>query len=279
MAKVVLLPELNNKELTARITLEPAVVQKDLLYSFIEERTTNRKPYRIVPLRHEHRAALLATSKELQKGDVRFVEETSAVKELAKIFTLNERLVLENFYMHQSLFPHILWNKKEDGEKKLGLYLKTLELPFPGRMMFRFLKHWQVAKIVSKLGMPKMVMAQNQKLYSASSAIGLISIDSNSQENFLCAGRLMQRVWLKATKMGMSIQPVAGLLYLGQRILSGDQQYFTAEQINFIEDGYMRLAKIFDVNPETMMMTFRIGYDEQPSARAQKVPPQYIENL
>lgn len=275
MTKVVLFPEPNNKELTARITFEQSVVQKNPLSPFIEERVTNRKPYKIVPLQDDHRAALLATSTELQKGNVHLVEDPSAVKELAKVFTLNERLVLENFHMHQSLFPHILWSKKEDEQKKIGLYLKTFELPPPGQMMFRFLKHWQVAKIVSKLGMPKMVMAQNQKLYSASSAIGLISMDSNSENDFLSAGRLMQRVWLKATKMGISIQPVAGLLYLGHRILSGDQQYFTTEQSNFIEDGYMRIAKIFNVKQETMMMTFRIGYDEQPSARAQKIPPQY----
>lgn len=277
-AQVKLFPDLHNPNLIASVVFEPTPSKtNEPLYEYIRTRSTNRKPYKVLPLQKHHREDLLKTPTEVADGEIRLIEDRTLLESLAEILTLNEMLVLQNFHMHQSLFPHILWNAKEDQERKLGLYLKTFELPPPGRVMFRLLQHWPITKQLAKLGLPKIVAKQNKKLYASSSAIGVILLKDEANQDFITGGRIMQRMWLKSTKNGLSVQPVTGLLYLAQRVLSDDQKYFTNKEKKLIIDAYERIKNVFQIKNEVMMMIFRIGYGDQPSARAQKLAPQFIE--
>jgi len=274
-AHVSLFPDQQEPRHIASVALQVTILaDKDILYDYIRARATNRKPYKKTPLESQHRERLLATLSGNNAGEIRFIEERSEIESLAGIFTLNEVLLFQNFHMHQSLFPHILWNAKEDAEKKLGLYLKTFELPPPAQSMFRLFRHWPIANLLARIGFPKVIAQQNKKLYAASSAIGAILLQDEKPRNFIEGGRVLQRMWLQAAKDGLSVQPVTGLLYLARRAATETDLHFTEAERILLLDAHEQIRKIFEVKDETMMMTFRIGYGEKPSAHAQKLAPE-----
>jgi hypothetical protein len=198
------------------------------------------------------------------------------IKLLSKCFSLSEILIFENYTVHQSLFPHILWTGKENIAKKVGLYVKTLELPPPARVAFKIMRHWPVARLMGKLGMGKSVASQNAKIYSASSAIGLITTASNTPYDFIHVGRFLQRLWLTADSIGLCMQPLAGLVYIGHRIDEGDTEQFTPVQIELIREGYRRISEIFSVRPQSMALPFRIGYGGEPTSRSLHLSPRFL---
>ncbi len=274
-ANVSLFPNQSNPNLVATVTFEKSERENNPLYAFIKARTTNRKPYHNIPLRTEHRNELLETGNEIGGAKVLLVEDIKKKEILARAFTLNEQFLFENYNVHQSLFPHLLWNKKDVEQKKIGLYIKTLELPPPAKVIFKLIKHWPIARFFGTIGFSKVVAAQNQKLYSAASALGLIAVSGNSNRDFVIAGRLMQKIWLKATRMGLSLQPVTAVLYFGHRVLAGDTEKFSPEQTIRIKDAYETIRNLFNMKTETMAMTFRLGYGGIPSASSSKLFPQF----
>ena len=57
-----------------------------------------------------------------------------------------ERVALETPALHKLFFGGILWSREENNSGKGGLYIKTLEVPPPIRLLFRLLKHWSFYK-------------------------------------------------------------------------------------------------------------------------------------
>ncbi len=266
-----LFPNTEQKYHTATVILESTEAQQHPLYDAIEKRSTNRRPYKLTPLDSAH----LAELERVSEGKVQFIEDKERKEELARIFSLNEFLVLNNYNMHQALFPHILWSDKENQEKKVGLYIETLELPPPAKAAFKLLKHWKATKILARIGFPKKVAAENAKLYASSSAIGLLSTTDLKLASLIQTGRTLQRIWLTATTLGLSMQPVTALIYLSQRVESGETNMFSEKESSMIREACSRIATIFNVPKETMAMTFRIGYDKGPSSVALKLAPNY----
>lgn len=276
---VTLFPERKEENLVATIDFQPSSeIQPDNLFSSISKRTTNRKPYKNTSLEDAHRKEIFNVIAGDTHGiTLHFIEDSQKKQLLAESFSTHERLVLENYYVHQSLFPHVIWNEKEESEKRCGLYIKTFELPLPARVAFRLFKHWNLAHALGKHGLSKNVAKQNTKTYASASAIGLIAIPNDSNTNFIHAGRALERIWLKATQLELSLQPVTAMIYLGQRITAGDIKKFSQDQVQLIQNAYDTIKNVFNISSETMAMTFRIGYDGIPSAYSSKLPP-HIES-
>lgn len=270
-----LFPQDENQDLVATIEFEPSPeTEEPSFFSFIPKRTTNRKPYRNISLEKTHREEILKTAANVDEGVTLYlIEDFARKKILAEAFSVNERLILENYYVHQSLFPHVVWNEKEELQRRSGLYIKTFELPFPAAIAFRLFKHWGLVRIFGKRGLSKSVANQNAKVYASASAIGLITIPNDSNKNFVVAGRLLERMWLQATKLGLSVQPVTGVLYLWQRMMAGDTNQFSQDQIQLLKNAYDTINSTFGASSGTMAITFRIGYGGDPSAYSSKLPP------
>ena len=86
----------------------------------------------------------------------------------------------------------------------------------------------------------------------------------------------MQRIWLQATKMGLSIQPVTGVIFFMQRIIAGETQEFSSKHIELVKNAYAIITEIFGLTKGTIAMLFRIGYGGLPSARSLRSAPSVI---
>jgi hypothetical protein len=256
-------PDKENSNHVASITLNKTEIRDEPLYPFIRKRATNRKPYYPDPLTNKEKAVLLELNR-LGYGRVALLEDQKTVKELADVLCINERLVFENHHLHKFFFEHMRWTEKEAMDKRDGMYLKTMELPSPATLMFKLLfKRWRFVKF---MGVSKFIAKQTKKMYLAAPAIGIITIDSDSSEDFLAGGRLMQRVWLEATRMGLSLHPSAGTIFFIQRVLKGATEGFIQENVEMIKSVHQKLVSAFQLHDETIAFLFRIGRSDPPSA-------------
>lgn len=268
-----LFPNQKDEKHVATVVLEKSTPKEESLYPYITKRVTNRKSYKTTPLTQEQKKQLLESAKEIGEGEVRIIEDSDKKKELAKALTVSDRLLFEVRKIHDFLFGHISWTEEEALERKSGFYVKEMELSPPQEKAFKLFRNWNILNFFNKLGFSKMAAKGNTKLYAASSAFAVVLVNGNTQKDFVIGGRIMQRVWLKTTKMGLSVQPVTGVIFFIQRILGGGAQDFSSEQINLVKNAYKTITDTFEAGKKVIPMFFRIGDGGEPTARSLRLSP------
>lgn len=260
--------------LIAEIILKKSTLSKDNeLASAVNLRTTNRKPYKCVSLTTEQKESLLASAGEVGGGNLLFVEDENDLRVLGSASSVNEIIMLEDRQLHKLFFDEICWDNKEEELRKSGLYLKTMELKPPQQLALKILRHWPIMKLFNKVHVARLIAGDNAKNYSTCSAIGAVVINDSDQE-FIQAGRLLERVWLKATSMGLSLHLLTGTLFLWQNVKAGKKHELSDEHVKLIKNAYNEIASVFNIgNDKLVGLLFRIGYGEEPSARSIKVSP------
>jgi len=269
---VKLFPNENNQNFIAKIILEKTSPKNEPLYFAVWSRATNRKPYKNTPLTTEQKKSLLNGANEIADNEIKIIEDPNKLKTLGWAVSVNEIVMLENKALHKLFFNEIVWTKEEEEKKKVGMYLKTLELKSPQKFGLRIASFWPVMKILNKAGMARIIAKQNADIYSQCALMGVILV-KDRDEDFINVGRLMERIWLNATAMGLSFHLITGIFFFWQRIMAGLTQEFSEEHIKLIKKAYDTTAEIFDVKQDRIALLFRIGEGGEPSAMSSRRAP------
>lgn len=179
--------------------------------------------------------------------------------------------MLENSYIHDVLFGTIRWTDSEEEEKRTGLYLKTLELNPIQRIMFNWFNNRKVLDILLKLGIGKLLPKASSALYRASGAICVITIPEDSIYSFIIAGRAFEKLWLTLIADGLSLQPTAGVVFLGKRLLHEQKEHLLEKHVKLIIEAYNIIKKVFKIDRRPIALSFRIGKGEAPSAQSRRL--------
>lgn len=263
-----------NKDLIVKINLENSLTIKDSLFSSIKLRSTNRRPFINKNLDNKQKEDLLSVSRE-KRENILFVEESEMLKQVGEALGKNEIVMLENKLLHKLFFNEIVWTE-EESRLRTGLYLKTMELKLPQQIALRVFKYWPVMNFFNKLGLSKSIAKDNAKSYSAAALMGTILVDNND-EDFVMAGRTMQRLWLKATQMGMGFHIITGVPFLWQGMSYGNDKIFSTRHIQLINEAYKKITAIFNIdNNKIPAVIFRVGYGDGPTATSSKKIPEII---
>jgi hypothetical protein len=126
--------------------------------------------------------------------------------------------------------------------------------------------------VLTKIGMAKFIAKENAKLYASASVIGTIITDDNDRK-FVDVGRLMQRIWLKVTQLGLSMHLVTGVLFLAQRINAGESFGLSDEHVRRVQAAFQTIKGTFKVDDGVIALMFRIGHAEKPSGISSRLAP------
>ncbi len=247
--------------------------KKDELFPFINKRVSNRNPYENTLLNPEQENKLITAAQKINGIELKLISDQKKKDKLGKSLSLSDRLLFENKELHDFLFHHIIWNEKESQEKKSGFYIKELALPPPIEKIFKLLRSWGKVKIFNKFGFSKIAAKGNIKLYSKVGAIGVILSKGNTPEDYVSTGRAMQRVWLEATSLGLSIQAVTGIIFFIQRLMAGDKESFSEMHSAMIQRAFQEITEEFGVTNNNISMLFRIGYAKKKAYKSLRLPP------
>ena len=271
--KVTVFPDHNLNNVTAQVEFEKSEVINETLYPAVSLRATNRKFFDQTPLTHNQRQEFLKTVAEVgERVNFKLIEERDQLKALGQAVSVNEIVMFENKKLHQLFVKELVWDEKELAERGSGLYVKTMELKPPQEKALRLFKFWPVMSLLNKVGVARAVAKDNAKNYASCAAMGLITVD-NRDEAFITAGRLIERLWLKATAMGLSLHLITGIFFFWQRMQAGDD-IFSPTHIKMIRDAYQSVVDIYKL-PENEVIAglVRIGRGGEPTARSPKKPP------
>ena len=270
--EISLFPDNSNTSLVAKIILQKDNhLKKDSLFDFIEKRHTNRRSY------HKKKklgdTEILSLQKE-SKNKLILVTNKEEKDRLAKVASYMERIALETKELHSLFFKDIFFDKDKNERGENGLYIKTLEVPPPIQLLFRKLKSWSFTQKLNKIGFSKFASKGNRSIYSSSSAIGLLTIDKLTSKSCIETGRVMQRIWLRATKLGLSMQPITGITFLIERYMENNLTYVSDEHRKLIAEAANVLAK--NSNNKNVLFMFRIGKSKKPTDVSRRKEPLII---
>ncbi len=276
-ARIQMFPDPGNRNHVAKINLEKhGEGQAEPLAEYITKRSTNRKPYEKTPLTDNELTELTAAASVIGSGKIYFTQDRTKIKALAQATSVNEQVMFSNQSLHQFFFSHLNWNKAEEEQTRSGFYIKTLEMPPPAMAILKIAKNWNHIKLLNKLGFAKLVALGNAKTYAAASAFMTIVIPDQKSESFVSAGRILEQLWLTATKLGLSLQPLTGVLFFAQRIEAGQNSGFSDAHRNLILSAYETIRQALNATDGIIAMLVRIGRAVPPSATSMKQQPHII---
>ena len=272
-------PDEMNQQHVAQIVLEDAPPVANELQPFIAQRTTNRKMYAGSLLNDAQVTQLTPDHADLPRVAAFVANTRSAVNALSQVISLSDRLVFENRLLHDFLFEHIRWSDEEAASCRDGLDIKTLELNAMDTLGFKLLKSWSFASFACKFGAAKAIAGNARKLANSASAVGLIlGQGSPVSMSYLEGGRLMQRIWLQAARMGLSFHPMTGISFLMQRVAERQAAALSVQHVGLIQDAVRTIASVSQVANPPVIGIFRVGFADPPSARSLRMEPQLYKN-
>lgn len=274
-ADISLFPDKGNPRLVAAVELAAAPRIAEPAYEAIGKRATNRKPYARDPLPPAARDELVANGAPIGGAEMRYTEARGDIESLGNASSMNEVVMFENKKLHNLFFSEIVWSEAEEREKQHGLYLKTMELLPPQEKAVKMLRYWPVMRLANAVGAAKKIARENAAVYSSTPFVGAV-VCRDDDRAFVDAGRLMERMWLTATKLGLSFHLMTGVPFLHQRIAAGNTEGFSKRHVALVESAYRKIADVFRVADGVVALLFRIGNGGEPSARSSKAPPKIM---
>lgn len=275
-AQIDLFPQEQEENLVATVILNKSKIDTDPLFPYLMQRHTNRRKYKNNLLTLEQKEALLLEVKKIDKdGKLKLVlvEDKEKKKSIGQAMSSIEEIILQHKDLHALLFKDIIWSKKIFEKLKKGFYIGTMEFNPMQKFVFFLASKWSRAVWLNKLGLAKMVAKEDAKLYATGAAACAIIIPEDTRENFINAGRIMERVWLRVTALGLAFHPVSALTFARLRIIAGGGEVFDEIQTNKILENYKILGNLFDIESGLIAMSFRIGLASPIRARALKSLP------
>ncbi|RME58144.1 hypothetical protein D6779_07120, partial [Candidatus Parcubacteria bacterium] len=268
-------PDPQNPNITARITLRRGATKNGGdLYLAIFRRSTNRKPFATTPIADSVKQAFLRSANPYPDVELKLVENKATLQTLGTAGAANEVVLFSNKTLHRLFFDEIVWTEEEERERKGGLYLKTMELKPPQEKMIKLLRHWPLMRLAGLLGIPKAIAKENARTYASAGLMGAIVVPDDDK-SFLHAGRVLQRIWLTATKENLGFHIITGILYMYQQLIGGKKELFSPRQQQVIRKAYHATASAFGVpKDKCIAVMFRTGKADPPSGTSSKKAPE-----
>ncbi|MFC3415497.1 hypothetical protein [Algoriphagus hitonicola] len=103
----------------------------------------------------------------------------------------------------------------------------------------------------------------------SSSAIFLLQARDFSPEAYLQAGRVLQRVWIKANMRGISFQPVTAAMFIFHKLAMDKRHGFGEEEERLIQQYKKEFNTLFNKNLDYKeIFMFRLNIAGEPTVRS-----------
>lgn len=258
-------------EFDVRFHADPAVKPSPLLQA-IEERRVQRRPMKTTPLTAEHKRLLEATV--APEYTLSWLESREQKWQAAKLMYNNARLRLtmpEAFETHRSIID---WENRVESPDKvpanaLGVDAMTLHL-----MKWAMVSWRRMSTVNTLMGTwaPRLQMDLAPGMACAAHFVLKAKRAPASIDDYVAAGRALQRFWLTMTTLGLYMQPEMTPLIFSK--YARENTRFTANAR--LEQAARDLQRqteslIFDGQGHPVYMG-RMGYGPRPTSRSVRRP-------
>lgn len=165
-------------------------------------------------------------------------------------------------YLHEELFSSVRFDVGWQASCDQGIAPGSLEVESGLRRAFQMLRNWPLMRILNVVGAHHVVGFRAGYLpCKLAPHLGVIVIHGDIEANAVRAGRAFQRMWLRATALGASLQPMAASVILPFQDSHKDEATETLR--NRLVGGWQEI--LGEVTP---IMFFRLGYAPSPKIKS-----------
>ena len=244
-----------------------AGAEPDPLYEQLERRRTCRRMYSRRPI---DRACIMAMSSTAESFDgvrMHWITERSKLRRLGWLIAASDRIRLEHRSFHEELYKQLRFTPEQTERTRDGLDVRTLELPPGGAFVLQWLRHWNRMQIGNRLGLSRLLSLPSAAACWCSGAVGLMTVTERSVPHYLLGGRALQRLWLVAQSLGLSIQPMGSLPIYLNHLETGSKTLSPAHQRRIKRIAQQLHSLAAPAEPRIIMLV-RLGYSAPPDHRA-----------
>lgn len=266
-------PGNNGPDTIASIGLKRREKAQDPLFPFIEKRCVNRRLYEKKAFAPGVREALISESTSEEGITLRVVEDRASLTEVASMVAAGDNLLFNSRPLLSGLLPWIRWSKKEALSSRDGMGLDTLEINFLQKRLFRAIRSWPLISFLNVFGFSRIAALQSVKLIKRSSGVFLITSGGRAPLDYVKGGRVMERVWLRAASLGLSVQPMTGITFLCSILQLDNGKGLSEKEAKIAKEILGSLRKTFSLKEgDGLIILCRAGYAAPPSGRTLRRP-------
>ena len=255
------------------IFIPDGALAPDPLLPHVPQRSVQRRPMRTIPLSAAQKQALQDAVGELYT--VRWFEGAAQRWRLARLMFDNAKLRLtlpEAYAVHRDI---IEWQARFSNDRvpdqALGLDAMTLRLMrwvMASWQRVRFFNTWLAGHLT-----PRIELDLLPGLFCAAHFAIIARRAPESIDDYVAAGRTVQRFWLTATRLGLQLQPEMTPLIFGRYVREGTQFSHMPGATETAAKLGVRLGAIFkDVPASHVAFLGRIGSGEAAYSRSLRLP-------
>ncbi len=225
-------------------TLKPTLVDA------LETRETNRKNEGRFPIEQNKIDSLKHLVSEIPHAEVQIVNDVNRLSDLGKLIGEIDRLWILDEKGHTAFMDEIRWTPEEVESTRDGLDIETLELSKMDVTGLSLTRDHRVVSMLNQWGLGKILTRMSGKSLDSASAMALFTMPGTSPMDFIQGGRAVERFWLEATNLGITIQPMSISIFLFGRLIQGKGEGLTAKMKEELPFYRKSLLKIFDINED-----------------------------
>jgi hypothetical protein len=176
---------------------------------------------------------------------------------------------------HPRLFAdmvrEICWSPEESLARRDGLDVRTLELPAGTVRLLSLLRRFPALRTL----LPRARLADTARalVLGCSHVCCLSTSSAPTPEGMVAAGRAAQRLWLHATRLGISMHPWSVSTFLLMRVETFAGAGLDGREVDEVSRMGRGLREAFDLAPaETPVFVFRLSRAPAPTARSLRLP-------
>lgn len=193
---------------------------------------------------------------------------------LAKIIGACDRTRLLNPAGHYD-FVHreMRWTKEDADYTKDGIDTRTLGLSNSQLAALNVIKDEKVVRTLKELDGGHALDVLAKRTVANASALCMVTLPEYNLKNFFEGGRAMERFWLAATNLNISVHPLISPFYLFPRITHSNGEGLDRKSIlelTKLREEFLTLTKIDDNRAEIFLT--KIAIAPEPLLKTQRLP-------
>lgn len=269
-------PKEDDRSVAAHITfsIHNGAAEESHLEAGIGMRVTNRELAQREALPAELYTNLKAVTETYEGAELTIIDDELLMSRLGELLAKAEMLRIIHPRGHYDTFTNELrWTEEDINGKRDGLDVNTLGASNSELAAFRIASDTKAIKFLREMKGGNAFTRSVKKAVASSSALGIISMPSYSELNFLKGGQAVERAWIEANLAGASFQPVAQLVFLIARLDHGDAKENDEDynqQVQRLKDDFNALLP--QLTSRQPVFIFRLAKAGAPKLRSLRRP-------
>lgn len=259
--------------LVASIVATNTATTPDPLADCIPLRCTNRRKGDARPMDPGALAELRDAASAVTGCDAHLITSQDALMRMAEVIGEAERLRVLNPIGHFELFEkEMRWSEAELTSNHDGLDLPSMELKLTEEVGFRVARDRKAMDLLADWDGARGFMKMTRDNFRSASGLVLVSAAACGPTELLEAGRAVQRVWLRATAMGLASHPCSAPLLLAHHVRFGGGAGMSHAHQQTLLRLLSETQRAFGTEGREPIFLLRLSYAGQPTARSVRRP-------